>query len=188
MQRRSQHTLVRSSNRRAMQLLSAACLALACLAGCSNHPPLEVVDRVDLTRYMGRWYEIAKYPTRFEKGCHGATADYALRPDGKVDVVNRCRKGSMTGKEDVAKGVARLVDTKTNAKFKVMFQWPFEGDYWVIDLDPEYRWAVVGEPSRKYLWILSRTPKMSEADYNGIVSRLPAKEYDPAKLEKMAQQ
>jgi len=188
MQSRSLAIPARFPSRPATQLLSAACLALASLAGCSNPLPLAVVDRVELTRYMGRWYEIAKYPTRFEKGCHGATADYTLRPDGKVDVVNRCRKGSMTGKEDVAKGVARPVDSQTNAKFKVMFQWPFEGDYWVIDLDPEYRWAVVGEPSRKYLWILSRTPTMSEPDYNGIVSRLPAKSYDPARLEKMAQQ
>lgn len=172
---------------RAIQIVPAACLALAFLSGCSNHPPLAVVDHVDLPRYMGRWYEIAKYPTRFEKGCHGATADYTLRPDGKVDVVNRCRKGSMTGEEEVAKGVARSVDSKTNAKLKVWFQWPFEGNYWVIDLDPDYRWAVVGEPSRKYLWILSRTPHMRSADYDGILSRLPSKEYDPAKLEKMAQ-
>lgn len=182
-----QVVFVTNPKRRAIQIVPAACLALAFLSGCSNHPPLAVVDHVDLPRYMGRWYEIAKYPTRFEKGCHGATADYTLRPDGKVDVVNRCRKGSMTGEEEVAKGVARSVDSKTNAKLKVWFQWPFEGNYWVIDLDPDYRWAVVGEPSRKYLWILSRTPHMRSADYDGILSRLPSKEYDPARLEKMAQ-
>jgi apolipoprotein D and lipocalin family protein len=149
--------------------------------------PLEVVDSVDLDRYLGRWYEIASYPAWFQRNCTAVTADYALREDGLIEVINSCRKGALDGKLKQSTGRAKVVDAETNAKLKVSFFGPFWGPYWIIDLDPDYRWAVVGGPNRKYLWILSRTPQMDEAVYGEILSRLPARGYDPAGLNKTLQ-
>jgi apolipoprotein D and lipocalin family protein len=148
---------------------------------------LNVVALVDLNRYLGKWYEIASYPAWFQRGCTASTADYALLPDGKIQVINRCRKDRTDGPLKESKGKAEVVDTKTNAKLKVWFFWPFKGNYWIIDLDENYQWSVVGEPKRKYLWILSRTPTMEEKLYQEIISRLPTKGYDPAKLERTLQ-
>ncbi len=162
---------------------------VALLAGCAHTPsgpPLRTVDRVDLTRYMGRWYEIATIPMSFQKGCVGVTATYTLRADGDVDVVNTCRKETLDGEERSADGKAWSVDP-SNAKLEVRFFWPFHGSYWIIDLDPDYRWAVVGHPDRKYLWILSRTPQMDPATYDAILGRLRAQEYDTSLLVKTAQ-
>jgi apolipoprotein D and lipocalin family protein len=146
-------------------------------------PPLRTVAQVDLARYVGTWYEIASYPQRFQKGCTATTAVYSLRPDGKIEVVNRCHRDSLDGRETTARGRARVIDRATNAKLKVSFFWPFWGDYWIIDLDPEYRYAVVGHPSRKYLWILSRTRAMEPAVYAGILGRLTEQGYDVGRLE-----
>jgi apolipoprotein D and lipocalin family protein len=150
-------------------------------------PPLQTVARVDLSRYTGTWYEIASYPQRFQKGCTGTTATYTLRDDGEIGVVNRCRKGSLDGEEDSAKGRARVVDSSTNAKLEVTFFWPFWGDYWIIDLGERYEYAVVGHPSRDYLWILSRTPAMEAAVYQGILDRLRAKGYPLGRLQRTLQ-
>jgi apolipoprotein D and lipocalin family protein len=144
---------------------------------------LESVPKVDLSRYTGRWFEIARYPNRFERKCDSnATATYSLRSDGKISVVNSCmtREGKLTQ----SNGWAKVVDQKTGSKLKVTFFWPFSGDYWIIDLSPNYEYAVVGEPSRKYLWILSRTAKMDEKLYAEIAARLAAKGYDASKLER----
>jgi apolipoprotein D and lipocalin family protein len=168
-------------------LLAAA--ALAGIAGCAaSGPPLEVVNYVDLDRYAGTWYEIARYPASFQEGCVGVTAEYTMRDDGRIDVVNRCFEESFDGPQRSVEGVARVVDEQTNARLKVTFFWPFEGDYYIIDLDEDYQWAVVGEPSRKYLWILSRTPTLDEAVYQSIISRLPERNYDPARLQITPQQ
>ena len=162
-------------------------IASATAARGSDPEPLEVVDSVDLERYLGRWYEIASYPMYFQKGCTATIATYSLREDGLIQVINSCRKGSLDGKLKEAKGRAKVVDAETNAKLKVSFFGPFWGDYWIIDLDPDYRWAVVGGPKRKYLWILSRTPQMDEALYEEIIGRLPAKGYDPKRLNRTTQ-
>lgn len=166
--------------------------AATTIAGCGsslgfNSPPLEVVNQVDINRYMGRWYEIAKYPNSFERGCSNVTADYTLKNDGSVKVVNICR--SPDGKTETRRieGFATIADRTTNAKLTVYFFYPFGAPYWVIDLDEDYRYAVVGEPSRNFLWILSRTPTLDPAIYDQIVQRLPAKGYDPARLEMMPQ-
>lgn len=122
------------------------------------------VPSVDLSRYTGTWYEIAKIPNRFQKQCvRGTTAEYALRGDGRITVVNRCIKDDGSSAE--AEGVAKIVDTASNAKLKVSFVsflgWrPFWGNYWVIGLDADYQWAIVGTPDRKYGWVLSRTPSL----------------------------
>ena len=150
-------------------------------------PPLETVPSVDLQRYLGTWYEVASFPQSFQKGCTGSTATYSLREDGKIAVVNRCRLGSLQGEEKVANGRARVVDTTTNARLEVSFFGPFWGAYWIIQLDPEYRYAVVGHPSRDYLWILSRTPVMDQAQYAQIISRLEEAGYVVERLVRTQQ-
>ncbi|OGD25743.1 MAG: hypothetical protein A2V57_04505 [Candidatus Aminicenantes bacterium RBG_19FT_COMBO_65_30] len=149
--------------------------------------PLEVVPRVDVQRYLGTWYEIATIPQRFQKGCVGVTAHYSLRADGDIDVVNVCRKETLDGKERSVRGKAWIVDRTTNAKLKVRFFWPFAGAYWIIELDKDYEWAVVGHPNRSYLWILSRTPQMESGLYDELLRRIAAKGYDLRKLKKTLQ-
>jgi apolipoprotein D and lipocalin family protein len=163
-----------------------AATATAYAVGQNHTEKLETVERVELNKYVGRWYEIARYPNRFQKQCTGdTTANYSVLDDGKIQVLNACRK--QDGKIDQAKGKAKIVDRETNAKLKVTFFWPFYGDYWIIGLDPEYRWAVVGEPGRKYLWILSRTPQMSDADYEHALRIIRKSGYDDSKLMKTPQ-
>ena len=168
-------------------LLGLAIMVFAGEGMAQDKPPLNVVDSVDLQRYLGKWYEIASYPAWFQKDCTASTADYSLMPDGKIRVVNRCRKESLDGPLKESEGKGEVIDTVTNAKLKVWFFWPFKGNYWIIDLDDNYQWAVVGEPKRKYLWILSRTPIMEEKVYQDILSRLPQKGYDPAWLQRTPQ-
>ena len=148
---------------------------------------LETVEHVDIARYMGTWFEIARFPQRFEKGLVGVTATYSLCPGGKVRVVNKGYRGDFSGKLKTATGSARVVDTKTNAKLKVTFFWPFAGDYWIIELGDNYEYAAVGEESRKYLWILSRTPQMDESVYNELLHRVRVKGFDTSRLEKDVQ-
>jgi apolipoprotein D and lipocalin family protein len=167
--------------------LSLLLAVAACAHSGPGTPPLRTVERVDLDRYMGTWYEIASFPQSFQKGCVASTADYTLRPDGEVTVLNRCRDGSFDGKERSATGRAWVVDPQTNARLEVSFFWPFRGDYWIIDLDPEYRWAVVGAPNRKYLWILARQRTLDEAIYQGIVSRAQAQGFEPSRLQRTPQ-
>ena len=135
------------------------------VSGCSRipnkpTPELKVVSYVDIERYLGKWYEIALYPNWFEKGCFASTALYEKLDDGQIGVTNKCRMHSPDGEVNVATGKAIVADIKSNAKLKVQFFWPFKGDYWIIGLDKEYQYAIVSEPERQYLWILSRTPVM----------------------------
>ena len=126
------------------------------LAQAAN--PVVSVAEVDLTRYSGKWFEIASFPMFFQRKCVAdTTAEYKANGSGGIRVVNRCttEKGV-----DEAVGVATVVPEFGNSRLKVSFFWPFTGDYWILGLDPEYRWAVVGSPNRKYLWILSRTAKL----------------------------
>ena len=142
--------------------------------------PPAVVPKVDLLRYVGIWYEIAKYPNRFQRGCLCTTATYALKPNGKVAVVNRCRTAD--GKTREAKGWAKVMDPSTNAKLKVTFFWPFFGDYWILDLDEDYTRVLVGSPDRRYLWILSRTPRLEESAYQILAQRAVALGFNPTQL------
>jgi apolipoprotein D and lipocalin family protein len=145
------------------------------------HPPV-VVPSVDLTRYVGKWYEIARYPTPFQAGCASSTADYTANPDGTIGVFNTClaADGSLVS---TIQGTARVVDATTNAKLKVTFpNVPIPGDYWIIDLGQDYEFAVVGDPTRLTLFILSRTPTLDQATLDAILSRLPDQGYDPARL------
>ena len=145
-------------------------------------PELPVVPHVDLGRYVGTWYEIARYPHPFQEGCFASTATYTLREDGKIDVLNACRQGGPEGPLRTARATARVVDASTNAKLAVTFFWPFSGAYWIIDLAEDYRYAVVGHPSREYLWILSRIPTLDDDTYRGILERLRRLGYETERL------
>lgn len=167
-------------------VLSIACImTIACSTGMkSPQPELKTVPSVDIRKYAGVWYEIARFPHRFQEGCYGSKATYTLLKNGKIRVLNECRKGGPGGKRITAKGKAWVVDKGSNAKLKVSFFWPFSGHYWIIDLGEEYDYAVVGHPKRKYLWILSRTEQMDEQLYAQIVERLKTQQYDTARLIK----
>jgi apolipoprotein D and lipocalin family protein len=164
-----------------MVLISA--FALFWLAGCkpAANPPTTVA-KVDLQRYLGTWYEIARYPNKFEKDCVGVTATYTLKPNGKVRVENRARLKTLDGASKAAIGTAYVADTASGAKLKVSFFGPFYADYWIIGLGDAYDYAVVSDPSREYLWILSRTPTLPEATYATILANLKAQGFDTDKL------
>jgi apolipoprotein D and lipocalin family protein len=169
-------------------ILSLTLAGMCCLCACSTvkensmMKPLDVVPSVNIEKYMGTWYEIARYPNRFQDGCVATQVQYSLRPDGKVKVINSCCENSVDGKVKSIEGKAWSVDSQTNAKLKVQFFWPFRGDYWIIQLDKDYTYAVVGHPKRTYLWILSRTPVLDEATYGAIVKKLIEQGYDPSRM------
>jgi apolipoprotein D and lipocalin family protein len=172
-----------------------ALIALTLLtAACATEPGQDTprtVGTVDLARYAGTWFEVARFPTSFQDSarvrCEEVTATYTARPDGAITVVNRCRNALDGGAERVADGIARSV-SPGNDRLRVSFFWPFFGDYWVIGLDPDYRWAVVGAPGRDYLWILSRTPQMAPADYAAAVAIAQREGFDIARLRRTAQE
>lgn len=148
--------------------------------------PLTVVPSVNLGKYVGKWYEIARLPNRFENTCvSSVTATYTLRPDGQVGVLNECKKAS--GELKQAKGKAKVVDKKSNAKLKVTFFWPFYGDYWILELGANYEYAVVGDESRKYLWILSRTPQIDDALYQELLAKMSNQGFDTSRIIKTPQ-
>ncbi|NWH08000.1 MAG: lipocalin family protein [Alphaproteobacteria bacterium] len=170
----------------------AACASAVWLASCTSAPPvnrdpatpLTTVSRVEVDRYLGEWYEIARFENRFEEGCEGVTAAYAFNDTGSIAVTNTCRKASMGDAPDIAKGTARIVDSTSNAKLKVSFDpfgW-FEGDYWIIGLAENYEWALVGEPSGRYLWILARTPRIDAGLKAALVEDLGRMGYNTGAL------
>jgi apolipoprotein D and lipocalin family protein len=171
-------------------MLGAVAMAAGCTTSTTERlglPPLRTVTHVELSRYLGTWYEIANFPQSFQRGCTATTATYTLRADGDIDVLNRCRKDSIDGKEKSALGRARVVDRVTNAKLEVSFFRPFWGDYWIIDISDDYSYAVVGHPGRDYLWILDRNPTMAETTYQSIVTRLQAQGYETSRLVRTLQ-
>ena len=165
-------------------LLCLLLLAAAPVSAVSDSIPAEVtvVDTVDLNRYIGKWYEIASIPVWFQKACDsGSTAEYSLTENGEINVVNRCctREGTVK----VAHGRAWIVDKSCPAKLKVGFlsvlgYYPFKGDYWIVELDPDYRYVVIGHPERTYGWILSRSPELPQETLSGIAERLKQNGYD----------
>ncbi len=164
-------------------LLAAATYAFALRA----EKPLSTVRGVDLQRYQGKWYEIVRLPLFWEKKCvSDVTATYTLRQDGKITVLNACRKadGSFTN----SRGTAVPATTDGSfSKLKVTFFWPFAGDYWILDLDPEYRWALVGTPDRKHLWVLSRTPQLSAQTLNVLLNEARDQGFDMSRMITTAQ-
>lgn len=172
-------------------LLSAALVltVAAALAGCASPPvnrhsaiTLTTAPSVDLDRYLGRWYEIARLPNGFERDCEGVTAHYTRKPDGMIRVVNTCRAGAPDGTPRSATGRAKIVDQVSNAKLKVSFFGPFWGDYWILWRADDYSLSLVGEPSGRYLWILSRTPTLDDDVKAQALRRLENLGYDTSKL------
>ena len=171
-------------------MIRRALLALPLLAAaCATQPGPDTprtVGQVDLTRYVGQWYEVARFAASFQDNarlrCEHVTATYSQRPDGQISVVNRCRNALAGGAERVAEAVAYSA-APGNDRLRVSFFWPFYGDYWVIGLDPDYRWAVVGAPGRDYLWILSRTPALPPADYAAAVEIARREGFDTGRLQ-----
>ncbi len=171
------------------RVIGTLLLALSMHASAADAPgPLSTIAALDVPRYMGTWYEIAKFPNRFQKKCAGFTkATYSVLADGSVQVDNRCRTDS--GELEAAIGVARQVGGSASPRLKVRFApailsfLPFVwGDYWVIDLDQRYQLAAVSEEKREYLWILSRTPKVDKASYDALLGRLAVQGLDVSKL------
>lgn len=174
---------------RAWLFLPVALLVAACTSTAPS-PPLPTVSRVELDRYAGTWHEVALYPNRFQQACAtDTTATYTPLGDGRIGVRNSCRRAD--GSEMAVDGIAEVVDAATNAKLKVSFlpawiRWTGigRGDYWVLYLSPDYRLAIVGEPSREYLWILARTPTLSEQEYQALMPKIRAAGYDPQRLRR----
>jgi apolipoprotein D and lipocalin family protein len=187
-----------SNPRRSIFPMNRTVKALACctffagtatIQGCAALGPKHPVGNaavpqparsVDIGRYLGRWHELARYEQGFQKDCEGVTADYSLRDDGKIRVVNTCRKPD--GRITDAVGKAKIVDSATNAKLKVSFFGPFYGNYWVLDRAEDYSWAIIGEPSGRYLWLLSREAVPGQARLDAMTARARELGYDTALL------
>jgi len=169
-------------------------MATAAMSTLQGSSAVRSISDVDLTRYAGKWYEIARYPNRFQRQCVGdVTAEYSLEPGGRIRVVNQCRRAD--GTMDAAEGVAKRTPGAPDSQLKVRFApavlsfipavW---GDYWIIGLAPDYSYAVVGDPSRKYLWILSRTPRLEGPSYDKALEIVKTNGFDPNRLERTKQQ
>ncbi len=167
------------------EILAASLLVgLTAVALHARDKPLETVKNVDLSKYLGKWYEIAAFPQRFEKGCTFTTAEYSILENGDIRIKNTCIKN---GKPSSAVGKAFITDKKSNAKLDVQFFWPFKGKYWIIALAPDYSYAVVGHPNRKYLWILSRKPVINDQTYNHLALLAANKGFDIRNLVRTRQ-
>lgn len=173
--------------KRASLLLLLAVGTAATVSACAtlqrgpvgNSAVPQLAKAVDLTQYRGLWYEIGRYENGFERGCEAVTAQYDLREDGLVSVLNTCRQGAVDGPEKTARGKAKVVAGSDNAKLKVSFFGPFYvGDYWVLDRADDYAWSIVGEPSGRYLWLLSRQPQPDDQTRAVIMQRAQALGYD----------
>ncbi len=138
------------------------------------------VKELNLQRYLGAWYEIARFDHSFERGLVGVTATYSMRDDGKIRVLNQGYKGTLDGELSTAEGKAKL--TNEPGKLKVSFFWIFYADYYFLELDANYQWALIGSKSDKYLWILSRSPKLDENVHNLILKKAEKRGYDTSKL------
>ena len=153
----------------------------------ASNPTLRNVSYVDVDRYLGRWYVISHVPYFLENGKVGTSDNYARRPDGKLDAIFAFRKKSLTAPEQTWNGVAEITDTKSNAEWKVSFVWPFSATYRVLELDPDYRWAVVSNGNGKLVWVLARETSMTDALYRDILKRVTAQGIDANKLVKVPQ-
>lgn len=163
-----------------MRLLFALVSLPLLLAACERGPignanVPEPAKPVELSKYLGTWYEIGRYENRFEKGCSAAQAEYSMRDDGTLRVLNSCVR---EGTRDVAEGQAYVVNDSANAKLRVSFFWPFYGDYWVLDHADDYSWSIVGEPSGRYLWILMREAQPTPANKQQLWKKAGAMGYN----------
>lgn len=166
---------------------AAAIVVLLLLTADTVMAQRPFIKDLDRERYLGTWYEIARFPHSFEKGLVGVTATYSMRSDGKIKVENAGFMNSLDGERKVALGKAKLAGKPTDGHLKVSFFLFFYADYFIMDLDPEYRWALIGSKSDKYLWILSRTPQLDDQTYNMILNKARGLGYDLKLLYKVPQ-
>ncbi len=164
-------------------------LTAALFAGCSSAGPSgnahvpEPQIAVQLDRYLGRWYEMARYENRFETKCQAVTAEYRLLDSGHIGIVNTCHLGAVDGPVKVAHGKAKIVANTQNAKLKVSFFGPFYvGDYWILNHASDYSWSIVGEPSGRYLWVLTRQRHPSAGERSALLDAVKALGYDTSML------
>ena len=173
------------SRRRRLCLWALSCGLFALQACAAPHvarPKLHGVLPFDLGRYAGTWYEVAALPNPFQRDCTATQATYTPTPKGEVEVHNLCHKHTLGGPISEVRGRAWAPDAAQPSELKVRFFWPFTGDYFILALDPDYQWAVVGQPQRRYLWVLSRSRHMSPALFTALKARLPGWGYDPEQL------
>lgn len=174
-----------------LSLILIGLLVSAFSTGCSKQNETidySTVEELDLEKYLGTWYEIARFDHRFERGLVGVTANYSLRPDGKIKVVNSGYKNTLDGEYSEAIGKAKIPDPLNEpGKLKVSFFWIFYGDYYVLELDDNYQWAVIGSSLDKYLWILSRSPQLHPDIYADLLQRIANRGYNTSELIKVKQ-
>ncbi|MDP4219861.1 MAG: lipocalin family protein [Bacteroidota bacterium] len=156
--------------------------------GCtSTKGDLAVVKSVDIQKYCGRWYEIMRLPNSFESGLICVTANYSIKENGDIKVVNSGHKINEVSTIKTATGTAWVPNADEPTKLKVRFFWPFSGNYWIIALDPDYKFAMIGDPSRDYLWILARDKTLSEETIAGLLAQAKGQGFDVAKVERIPQ-
>ena len=147
-----------------------------------TYDPLPTAPLVDLNQYMGEWFEVARLPVSYEENCVGTQAHYTMQPDGSVRVINTCHKGGLNGPLKIAKGRATVADPQSKSKLKVSFFWPFTGDYWILEVGNGYEYALVGDPSREHLWVLSREPQMELQLLHNLVGKAQRLGFDTSRL------
>jgi apolipoprotein D and lipocalin family protein len=148
---------------------------------------MKTVAQVDLSRFMGDWYVVGNIPTFVERGAVNAVETYRMREDGRIDIAFTFRKGAPDGKRKRYRSTGFVINDKTGAEWRVQFFWPVKFPYFILELDPDYHYTVVGVPSRKYVWIMSRTPRLDEAVYRDLLNRLEGHGYDINKIQKVPQ-
>lgn len=163
---------------------------LAVLAACqgTRHPPMPTVESVDLARFMGDWYVIANIPTFIERGAHNAVENYRLDADGSIDTTFTFRKDGFDGPLNTYNPRGFVMDRDSNALWGMRFVWPVKADYRIIHLSPDYSQTIIGRQKRDYVWIMARTPQISEADYQRLLQVVAVRGYDISKLQRVPQQ
>jgi apolipoprotein D and lipocalin family protein len=171
----------------------AVFLAMVGLTGCATQKsptmktPLPLASNVDIPRFMGDWYVIANIPTFIEKGAHDAVESYAMRPDGRIATTFTFRKGSFTGPVKTYHPIGTIHDPVTRAEWRMQFVWPFQAAYLITYLDDAHTVTIIGVPSRKYAWVMARTPQIPDAQYANLVQRMADMGYDVSRLQKVPQ-
>ena len=165
-----------------MKKIVAFLMTLSIISCKEKNLNLETVKELNINKYVGTWYEIARLPNKFEKDLECVTATYKIKKDGRIEVINKGHLFKDHSKVKKIKGTAWVPDKNEPAKLKVSFFWPFSGKYWVLVLDKEYNYALVGDPSRKYLWVLSKSVKLEEAIYNSLLETALSKGFDTKKM------
>jgi apolipoprotein D and lipocalin family protein len=170
------------------KLVPTLVLAACGLAGCASNPPIPPVAQVDLKRFMGDWYVIAAIPSFPERNAYNAVESYSLGADGRIQTTFRFREGGFDGEAKTMRPVGTVVEGTNNAVWGMQFIWPIKAEYIIADLDADYRNVIVARTKRDYVWIMARTPQISDALYETLKSRVAAMGYDTAKLRKVPQQ